>query len=558
MDNPTFQANDELDLHQRKGGAEQPHHSLIKDTVGRVSDSGTSTPTSNGDDGSRSRSNSDDATSSNPRNDGMERDVSTPNDALHLERRVGLVSGVALIVGTMIGSGIFVSPSTLLVKTKSPGLFLVIWAACGLLSTLGALCYAELGTLIPKSGGEYIYFKEAFDSPRHRFWGPVMSFLFAWVSVILLRTSSMAIISLAFAEYSIAPLMSTLQFCWPDDSKYTLTRLLAALCICLITFINCFSVKLATKVQNIFTAAKLVAIAIIIAGGLYMIGIGNTQYLSQGFEGSTTSFGDIATAFYSGLWAYDGWNNLNYVTEELKNPFVNLPRSIMIGIPLTTACYVLVNVAYLAVLSPTEMMQSEAVAVTFGTRALGTLAWLMPLAVCISCFGSANGTLFVGGRLCYVASREGHLVDVLSYVHIRRLTPSPALLFNSAVALMMIIPGDIASLIDFFSFTAWIFYGAAMLALIVMRFTKKDAPRPYKVPIIIPVIVLIISVYLVIGPIVDNPKIEYLYATLFILAGFLLYVPFVYYKKVLPGMSYVTTFLQLLLEVAPSTSMAED
>nr|CAH0112575.1 unnamed protein product [Daphnia galeata] len=631
MDNPTFQSNDELGLKQRKGGAEQPHHNLIKDTGGRVSDSGTSTPTSNGDDGSRSRSNSDDATSSNPRNDGMERDVSTPNDALHLERRVGLVSGVALIVGTMIGSGIFVSPSTLLVKTKSPGLFLVIWAACGLLSTLGALsyaelgtmitesgaeyayyrhafgslpafifswvctlvlkpsqlaiiclafakytveafvseceppifiiqilcvaiigalCYAELGTLIPKSGGEYIYFKEAFDSPRHRFWGPVMSFLFAWVSVILLRTSSMAIISLAFAEYSVAPLMSTLQFCWPDDYQYTLTRLLAALCIC--------NVKLATKVQNIFTAAKLVAIAIIIAGGLYMIGIGNTQYLSQGFEGSTTSFGDIATAFYSGLWAYDGWNNLNYVTEELKNPFVNLPRSIMIGIPLTTACYVLVNVAYLAVLSPTEMMQSEAVAVTFGTRALGTLAWLMPLAVCISCFGSANGTLFVGGRLCYVASREGHLVDVLSYVHIRRLTPSPALLFNSAVALMMIIPGDIASLIDFFSFTAWIFYGAAMLALIVMRFTKKDAPRPYKVPIIIPVIVLIISVYLVIGPIVDNPKIEYLYATLFILAGFLLYVPFVYYKKVLPGMSYVTTFLQLLLEVAPSTAIAED
>ncbi|XP_057377677.1 b(0,+)-type amino acid transporter 1-like isoform X5 [Daphnia carinata] len=500
MDNPGFHTNDEVDLHKRKGGAEQPHHSLFKDTG--VSDSGTTTPTSNGDDGSRSRSNSDDATSSNPRNDGLERNVSTPNDALHLERRVGLVSGVALIVGTMIGSGIFVSPSTLLVKTKSPGLFLVIWAACGLLSTL------VLSPCVRLAAGLHIQLVEAFVSE-----------------------------------------------CEPPIH---IIQILCVAIIGLITFINCFSVKLATKVQNIFTAAKLVAIAIIIAGGLYMIGIGNTQYLSQGFEGSTTSFGDIATAFYSGLWAYDGWNNLNYVTEELKNPFVNLPRSIMIGIPLTTACYVLVNVAYLAVLSPTEMMESEAVAVTFGTRALGALAWLMPLAVCISCFGSANGTLFVGGRLCYVASREGHLVDVLSYVHIRRLTPSPALLFNSAVALMMIIPGDIASLIDFFSFTAWIFYGAAMLALIVMRFTKKDAPRPYKVPIIIPVIVLIISVYLVIGPIVDNPKIEYLYATLFILAGFLLYVPFVYYKKVLPGMSYITTFLQLLLEVAPSTAMAED
>ncbi|XP_045026991.1 b(0,+)-type amino acid transporter 1 isoform X3 [Daphnia magna] len=524
------------------GGAEQPHHSLFKDTG--VSDSGTTTPTSNGDDGSRSRSNSDDATSSNPRNDGMERNVSTPNDALHLERRVGLVSGVALIVGTMIGSGIFVSPSTLLVKTKSPGLFLVIWAACGILSTLGALSYAELGTMITESGAEYAYYRHAF--------GSLPAFIFSWVCTLVLKPSQLAIICLAFAKYTVEAFVSE---CEPP---IFIIQILCVAIIGLITFINCFSVKLATKVQNVFTAAKLVAIAIIIAGGLYMIGIGNTQYLSQGFEGSTTSFGDIATAFYSGLWAYDGWNNLNYVTEELKNPFVNLPRSIMIGIPLTTVCYVLVNVAYLAVLSPTEMMQSEAVAVTFGTRALGALAWLMPLAVCISCFGSANGTLFVGGRLCYVASREGHLVDVLSYVHIRRLTPSPALLFNSAVALMMIIPGDIASLIDFFSFTAWIFYGAAMLALIVMRFTKKDAPRPYKVPIIIPVIVLIISVYLVIGPIVDNPKIEYLYATLFILAGFFLYIPFVYYKKVLPGMSYITTFMQLLLEVAPSTAMAED
>ncbi len=116
----------------------------------------------------------------------------------------------------------------------------------------------------------------------------------------------------------------------------------------------------------------------------------------------------------------------------------------------------------------------------------------------------------------------------------------------------MIIPGDIASLIDFFSFTAWIFYGGAMTALLVMRYTKPDAPRPYKVPIVVPILVLVISVYLVVGPIVDNPKVEYLYATLFIAAGFFVYVPFVHYKLVLPGMGWITNFLQLLLEVAPS------
>ena len=207
-------------------------------------------------------------------------------------------------------------------------------------------------------------------------------------------------------------------------------------------------------------------------------------------------------------------------------------------------------------------------------------------------------TILLWNRLCYVASREGHLVDILSYVHIRRLTPSPALLFNvsrsinsaadfrlkfnalvwllnrqSLIALLMIIPGDIGSLIDFFSFTAWIFYGGAMVALIVLRYTKPKAPRPYKVrwlctsktvtdkntklaslpagmqvPIVIPIIVLLISVYLVIGPIVDEPKVEYLYATLFILAGFIFYVPFVYYKLVMPGMSKLdvsTAFIRL-------------
>ncbi|XP_065569943.1 b(0,+)-type amino acid transporter 1-like [Artemia franciscana] len=198
------------------------------------------------------------------------------------------------------------------------------------------------------------------------------------------------------------------------------------------------------------------------------------------------------------------------------------------------------------------MINSPAVAVTFGARALASWAWLMPLAVCVSTFGSANGTLFVGGRLSYVASREGHLVDILSYVHVRRLTPSPALLFNTLIALLMIIPGNIGSLIDFFSFTAWIFYGGCMAALILMRYTRPNAPRPYKVPIIMPIIVLIVSVYLVVAPIVEDPQIEYLYATMFILAGLIFYIPFIYYKVPVKCMGPVTAFLQYLLEVVPT------
>ncbi|XP_067133364.1 b(0,+)-type amino acid transporter 1 isoform X5 [Centruroides vittatus] len=472
-----------------------------------------------------------------------EQDEPISGEGIHLKRRVGLVSGVALIVGTMIGSGIFVSPKGVLLRSGSVGLSLVIWGACGLLSLLGALCYGELGTMITKSGAEYSYLLDAF--------GPFSAFLFSWVSVFVLKPSMLAIICLSLGEYIVEPLSTG---CDPNP---LLVKLVTTIAIGIITFVNCYSVNLATRVQNLFTAAKLLAIAIIIGGGLVKIAQGHTQYLAAGFQGSTTSFSDVATAFYSGLWAYDGWNNLNYVTEELINPYVNLPRSIAIAIPLVTLCYVMVNISYMTVMSSSELLASEAVAVGFANHVLSQAAAIIPIFVAVSTYGAGNGSCFTAARLSYVAAREGHLVDVLSYVHVRRLTPSPALIFNAFIAICMIIPGNIGSLIDFFSFTAWLFYGGTMLALIVMRWTKKDVPRPYKVPIIIPIFVLIISVYLVLAPIIQNPQIEYLYATLFIVSGLIFYIPFVYYKFQLKIMGRITLFFQLLLEVAPTQYMPD-
>ena len=148
---------------------------------------------------------------------------------------------------------------------------------------------------------------------------------------------------------------------------------------------------------------------------------------------------------------------------------------------MVTIIYVLVNISYLTVMSPGEMLVSDAVAVTFGNRILGVMAWLMPLSVACSTFGAANGTIFAAGRLCYVASREGHLVDVLSFVHVKKMTPAPAVLFHALVAVGMVLSGSIEGLIDFFSFTVWIFYGASMLALIVLRYREPKLHRPYKV-----------------------------------------------------------------------------
>lgn len=200
------------------------------------------------------------------------------------------------------------------------------------------------------SGAEYAYFIDAFGAPP--------AFLFSWVSTLVLKPSQMAIICLSFAQYAVGAFATD---CNPSDN---LVKLVALLAIVVILLVNCYSVNLATGVQNGFTAGKLIAILVVIVGGAYKLIQGNTQHLEGAFDSiDKVGFGRLATAFYTGLWAYDGWNNLNYVTEEIKNPSKNLPRSIMIGIPLVTLCYALINVSYLAVMSPTEMIESEAVAV---------------------------------------------------------------------------------------------------------------------------------------------------------------------------------------------------
>lgn len=296
-----------------------------------------------------------------------------------------------------------------------------------------------------------------------------------------------------------------------------------------ITYLNCYSVNLATGTQNLFTAAKMIAIFIVIIGGLIKICQGETKYISTGFEGSKATFSDIATAFYTSMWAYDGWNNLNYVTEELINPYRNLPLAIIYGIPIVTACYVLTNISYLTVMSPQEILLSDAVAVTWGNHVLGFAAVIIPISVVVSSFGAGNGSCFTSGRLSFAAARENHLPDILAFIHMSKYTPSPALILNAILSIVYVIPGNIDSLIDFFSFTAWLFYGLTMLALIRLRYKDpwKDTHRHYKVHISIPMLVFVISMYFVIAPIMQNPQIEYLYVIMYIMTGVVVYTVFV-------------------------------
>lgn len=211
--------------------------------------------------------------------------VSVPAIPLGLKRRVGLFSGIALIVGTMIGSGIFLSPRGVLQRTGSVGLSLVVWSLSGVVSLLGALCYAELGTLISKSGAEYSYILEAFGGP--------LAFLFCWISVFILKPAMLSIICLTLSEYIVIPLFPGCAM------SLILIKTFTILSIVIITYLNCYSVNLATGTQNLFTAAKMIAIIIVVIGGILKIAQGEVQYLNTGFEGSKINFSDIATAFYS-------------------------------------------------------------------------------------------------------------------------------------------------------------------------------------------------------------------------------------------------------------------
>ncbi|XP_063048146.1 b(0,+)-type amino acid transporter 1-like [Engraulis encrasicolus] len=470
----------------------------------------------------------------------------TPKEekATALQREVGLLSAVSMIVGTMIGSGIFISPKAVLEGTGAVGPSLCVWAACGILATLGALCYAELGTMITKSGGEYPYLIEAF--------GPVLGFLFCWASIIVVKPSAFAIIALSCAEYAATPFYPG---CTPPR---LVIKSLAAAFITLITLVNCLSVRLAKYVQNFFTAAKLLIIFIIIVAGIILLAQGNTQNLRNGFEGATTSFGDIGLAFYNGLWAYGGWSQLNFITEELKNPNRNMPLAIVIGIPMVTVCYVLINVAYFTIMTPAELLQSPAVAVTFGDRVLYPMSWVVPLFVVFSTFGAANGNAFTAGRLTYVAAREGHMLKILSYISVKYYTPSPALIFNGVLAIIYILPADISTLINYFSFAKWLFCGLTALGLIVMRYTKRDLHRPVKVPVVIAGLFVCVSCYLVLAPIIDKPAVEYLYCTAFMLSGLLIYLLFIHLSHTWSHsiMRPITTHLQLLMQVVPPEKMA--
>ncbi|XP_076089846.1 b(0,+)-type amino acid transporter 1-like [Mytilus galloprovincialis] len=216
------------------------------------------------------------------------------------------------------------------------------------------------------------------------------------------------------------------------------------------------------------------------------------------------------------------------------------------------AVYLSINVGYFAVLPKQEILSSDAVAVLWGKRILGVMQWIMPMFVICSCFGSANGSLFSSGRLSYVAARDGHLPSGISFLHVQRHTPIPSMIFTLTLSTLLIIPFDLGALIGIFSFTSWLFYGVSAATVLLLRYRNRHKKLDsYKVPLFIPIVVILLSTFLVLVPLIYLPKPEYKYVVLFMAVGLCIYFLFVYRKIKVPFVDSATRLMQKLLVVVP-------
>ncbi|XP_033633070.1 Y+L amino acid transporter 2-like [Asterias rubens] len=457
---------------------------------------------------------------------------------VQMKRTISLLSGVAINIGIIIGSGIFVSPKGVLEGVGSVGLTLIIWVVCGAFSLLGALCFAELGTTFTSSGAIYTYLREIY--------GDFVAFLYLWVSVILAMPSFLAVVALTFGDYCIQPF-------YPDPAcqpSRIAVQLIGTSALVFLGITSTISTRLSTHVQNIFTVIKVVSLTIIIGGGMVQLGKGETQNFENAFEGST--FSGLGVALYSGLFAYTGCESVNYVAEELKNPNQNLPRAILISVPIITTLYVLTNVAYFTAMTPSELLASNAVAVTFGNNVLGSFAWVMPLSVALSTFGAINGNIMVCSRVLYVGSREKHFPPLLSMIHVDFLTPLPSIVIVVLLSCIYTYSNDIFTLINYFSFVTWTSIGAVVAGMVWVRWREPDRPRPYKVHITIPILFVIAAIFLVVMGTIDSP-IDTAIGVGITLTGVPVYFLFVYPERLPMWLDKiqdaVTGWLQMLLFV---------
>ncbi len=420
-----------------------------------------------------------------------------------LPRVLGTVEAVTIVVGSVIGSGIFFKPQTIAAELGSFGLVLFVWVVCGGLSVLGALTYAELGTMMPHAGGQYVYLREAY--------GRLWAFLWGWTELLVARTGACAALAVAFALSlnQIVPLSA-----WA-------AKLTAVLTIVLLTAVNVWGTRKGSQVQNVTTYIKAGFLALI-ALLPFVLGRAHGANWSSSIPSRADSslLPAFGAAMIAALWAYDGWGNLTPVAEEVEAPQRTIPRALLAGVLIVAALYITANVAYHAVLPIQKIAKSSHVAADvlqslwgdWGKKALA--AYVM-----CSTFGGVNANLLIGPRVFFAMARDGVFFAPLREVHPRHQTPANAIVLQGVWAIALLMAGGLFksgkelldlfnTLTDFVIFGASIFYTMAVAAVFVLRRKFPDKPRPYRTwgyPIV-PLIFVLVYLWLLTTTLLAEPK----------------------------------------------------
>ncbi len=399
-----------------------------------------------------------------------------------LERALGILPAAALLTGTVIGTGIFLVPSTMARETGSVLSVFLVWLFGAGLSVCGALTYAELGAALPEAGGEYAFLRKAY--------GPLFGFLFGWQQIVIGKTGSIAAIGLAsslFLSY-LFPLLKN-DILAVGELGVSGIQIVAIGWIFLLTLPNLLGVAKGGALQRVLTWLKILAIL-----GLVILALGYTDgswlrlLTEKGLPKPDfgSQWAGWGAALAAALWAYDGWNNLTLVSSEIKNPDRTIPKVLVFGILGVALIYVLTNLAYFYVLPIEEIQKSQHVAQDVATRILGENGGMvLTMAAILSTLAALNGAILSGARVFYAMARDGLLFRGLSHVDPVHHTPSRALAVQSLLAalLILLLGHDRAAferVLDYALFGTWVFYGLTALSVIVLRRTHPDLPRPYR------------------------------------------------------------------------------
>lgn len=407
---------------------------------------------------------------------------------LELVRGLGPWASAAIVVGTMVGTGIFLKPSEMAREGRFVSVVFAAWIVGAVLSIFGALAYAELGAAIPEAGGEYAYLRRGF--------GPVWGFLFGWMHSIVGRPSSAASIAAGmmrflgfFAPAVAAPLFTIhigipvlTHWIAPYDFVFTWAQPLAVFWLLAMTGINFLGVRLGGEVQVFLTSIKILSVVLIIGVAFLLPNTGVHQadpvWPTSASSGLITAF---LAALAAALWAYDGWEDLNLVGSEVRDPQRNFPRALVGGVSFVALMYLLFSAACLKVLPFDAVANSQHVASDVVERLIGHgVAFWITLAMAISALGSMNSSILSGARVPYAMARDAIFFKVADGIHPKFRTPGRALIFQGLLASVMALSGTFEELTNLFIFAGWIFYGLAVVALFRLRKTEPNLQRPYR------------------------------------------------------------------------------